>query len=96
MRWKKVWAFLALSAALMGNLAGCGRQEDTAEGSEETAAGESGVSGAENAADSEETDAGERASGEAGTEAAEASGGILIAYFTAAENSGVDAEASAS
>lgn len=115
MRWKKVWAVLALSAALMGNLAGCGRQEDTAEGSEETAAGESGVSGAENAADSEETgadangtsvtadaadseetDAGERASGEASTEAAEASGGILIAYFTAAENSGVDAEASAS
>lgn len=105
MKYKK-YAVLCLAAVLAVSAGACGgnseesrTEEDqqeagqgTAETVEEPAAAETGDS-EENTADNTGTESGDQAKN---TSEEENSSNILIAYFTAAENSGVDAEASAS
>ena len=75
--------------------AACGRQDSPADAGQETESAASGTASAESA--SEESASTESASEEETSSQAEAEGSnILIAYFTAAENSGVDAASSAS
>lgn len=92
---KKYAAFL-LTAALAATVSACGASEnDTsarntaqADVSAENQAAGGAAPEADTGADASDTDG--------STEDGAGSGNILIAYFTAAENSGVDAEASAS
>lgn len=89
MRSKKRYAALLLTAALGMSMSACGAAEAENAGSNP----ESGTEQADEA--TEQNDGAEDSSDASGTPAAGGSR-ILIAYFTAAENSGVDAEASAS
>lgn len=105
MAYKKKYAAFLLTAVLGASLAGCGAsggdtREETAAQTEES--GGSSSQDAEAAGSSEEAagESSEAGSADSSDSAAadQSTGGsnILIAYFTAAENSGVDAEASAS
>lgn len=108
MAYKKKYAAFLLTAVLGASLAGCGAsggdtREETAAQTEES--GDSGSQDTEAAGGSEEAagETSEEGSADSSdssesTSESQSTGGsnILIAYFTAAENSGVDAEASAS
>ena len=92
---KKRYAAILLTAALAVSMSACGAAEDSASGQS--------ASQTDAAAEQNETDTGaDSSSADASTDGSadgtQSTGGsnILIAYFTAAENSGVDAEASAS
>lgn len=92
---KKRYASILLTAALAVSISACGAAEDSASGQS--------ASQTDAAAEQNETDTGaDSSSADASTDGSadgtQSTGGsnILIAYFTAAENSGVDAEASAS
>lgn len=107
MAYKKKYAALLLTAVLGASLAGCGASGGDTQEQEETAA-QTEESGDSSSQDIEAAGSSEEAAGETSEEGsadssdsttADQSTGesnILIAYFTAAENSGVDAEASAS
>lgn len=109
MKFQKKYAALALTAALAVSFGACGNAgtgreaQNSGETEEISFSVQSKSSGEETAA----PEAAAPEAAEAGTSGEESSGGessgetetgshILIAYFTAAENSGVDAEASAS
>ena len=92
---KKRYAAILLTAALAVSMSACGAAEDSSSGQS--------ASQTDAAAEQNETDTGaDSSSADASTDGSadgtQSTGGsnILIAYFTAAENSGVDAEASAS
>ena len=84
MAYKKKYPAIFLAAVLAASLAGCGASGGDTQEQEETAAQ---TQESADSSDSSES-----------TSESQSTGGsnILIAYFTAAENSGVDAEASAS
>ena len=88
---KKRYAALLLAAALGLTVSACGAEEETDSASN---TGSSTVQAQPDA--SPEQNDGASDSSDASDTPAEGGDGILIAYFTAAENSGVDAEASAS
>lgn len=109
MAYKKKYAAFLLTAVLGASLAGCGAsggntREETAaqtEAAQEDAAQEDttqeDTAQADTAQGEESTESSSQETDEAGSSEENAGGSnILIAYFTAAENSGVDAEASAS
>lgn len=101
MEFKKKYAALFLTAALAVSMSACGASGDENAGADSAQTEEQGGGGSassEGSAGSADNGAGESdASGSAETAGTQGTGGnILIAYFTAAENSGVDAEASAS
>lgn len=92
---KKRYAAILLTAAMAVSMSACGAAEDSSSGQS--------ASQTDAAAEQNETDTGaDSSSADASTDGSadgtQSTGGsnILIAYFTAAENSGVDAEASAS
>lgn len=92
---KKRYAAILLTAALAVSMSACGAAGDSASGQS--------ASQTDAAAEQNETDTGaDSSSADASTDGSadgtQSTGGsnILIVYFTAAENSGVDAEASAS
>lgn len=94
-------AALFLTAALAVSMSACGASGDENAGADSAQTEEQGGGGSassEGSAGSADNGAGESdASGSAETAGTQGTGSnILIAYFTAAENSGVDAEASAS
>lgn len=91
---KKRYAAILLTAAMAVSMSACGAAEDSSSGQS--------ASQTDAAAEQNETDTGaDSSSADASTDGSadgtQSTGGsnILIAYFTAAENSGVDAEASA-
>ncbi len=88
MKYKKYAAWM-LTAVLTASMAACG-SADSGDSGQSTEQEQETSSGTENTVSTAEDDT------EASTEQESGDGGILIAYFTAAENSGVDAEASAS
>lgn len=88
MKNKKRFSALFLVAALTISLSACGTSDNTEN--------EQAVSQTTNTEESQETAEENIASGESENAGAASGSNILIAYFTAAENSGVDAEASAS
>lgn len=88
---KKRYAALLLAAALGLTVSACGAEEETDPASNPG----SSTAQAQPDASPEQNDGASDSSDASGTPA-EGGDGILIAYFTAAENSGVDAEASAS
>ena len=93
---KKRYAAILLTAALAVSMSACGAAEDSSSGqsaSQTDAAAEQNET--DTGADSSSADASVDGSAADGTQSTGGSN-ILIAYFTAAENSGVDAEASAS
>ena len=93
---KKRYAAILLTAALAVSMSACGAAEDSSSGqsaSQTDAAAEKNET--DTGADSSSADASADGSAADGTQSTGGSN-ILIAYFTAAENSGVDAEASAS
>ena len=93
---KKRYAAILLTAALAVSMSACGAAEDSSSGqsaSQTDAAAEQNET--DTGADSSSADASADGSAADGTQSTGGSN-ILIAYFTAAENSGVDAEASAS
>ena len=109
MAYKKKYTAILLAAVLGGSLAGCGAsggntQEET--GAQTETAQEEAVqedtaqidtAQVDSAQEAESTESSSQDTEEAGGSEENAGGSnILIAYFTAAENSGVDAEASAS
>ena len=85
----KKWLALLLAAAAAAVFSACGASEAPSSAAESSAAESSAEQSQESPASSGETPAADSA-------AEDEDGGILIAYFTAAENSGVDAVASAS
>ena len=94
-------AALFLTAALAVSMSACGASGDENAGADSSQTEEQGGGGSassEGSAGSADNGAGESdASGSAETAGTQGTGSnILIAYFTATENSGVDAEASAS
>lgn len=85
-----------LAAVMVFALAACGRTEDVRDAQPEERQGNSQLvtEPAESSADDKPDETADAVS--EGADTAQGSGKILIAYFTAAENSGVDAVASAS
>lgn len=104
MKFQKKYAALALTAALAVSFGACGNAGTgrEAQNSGETEEISSSVQGESSGEETAAPEAAAPKAAEEGTSGEESSGGtetgshILIAYFTAAENSGVDAEASAS
>ena len=87
MGFRKKYAAFLLTAALTATVSACGASENDTSARNTAQADVSAENQAQGGAASE---------ADTGAEASDAGGNILIAYFTAAENSGVDAEASAS